>query len=70
MDSIKISERSKKPLSIYDDNYRLIMSEEKQIKIITFYFTQLFSSNDSVNLMPPEKMKPSCSRDEVKKACR
>ena len=62
INAIKLSERStaigKRNFWQFDDNYKLITSEEEQSKTITSYFTQLFSANDSVEPISPRQMEP------------
>ena len=50
------SYKPKKLLSIYDENFELVTSDDEQIEIIKTNFTKLISSDETVDPITPEKM--------------
>ena len=52
------SRKPQKPLTIYDEQFRLVTAEEEQVQIITEYFQNLFSSEDTPTAVEPAIMTP------------
>ena len=49
-------------------SFQLVTSDDEQIDIITKYFQNLFSSNEEIKSLSPEKMNPPFSSNEIKEA--
>ena len=64
------SRKPKKPLAIYDEQLRLVTSEGEQVELITKYFKELFSSNDTPDAVEPAMMTPPFTPDEIERAAK
>ena len=62
------SNKPRKALAIYDEQFNRITSDDDQIEIITAHFQKLFSSNDKTNPVTPQLMDPPFTIDEIKTA--
>ena len=60
--------KPKKPLVIKDKEGKIVGSEEEQVKLITEFFRELFSSDEIPPTINPAEMNPPFSKEEVKKA--
>ena len=62
--------KPKKPLAIYDEQFRLVTSEDEQVELITKYFKELFPSNDTPDAVEPAMMNPPFTPDKIKRAAK
>ena len=64
------SKKPRKPLRIYDNDFNLVSSEKDQITIITKFYKDLFHSEDSPPPVPPVRMDPPFTSEEISKSAR
>ena len=62
------SQKPKKTLGTFDEQNQFVASETEQLQIIIEYFTKLFSSTDVPKPVPPVKMDPPYTANEILKA--
>lgn len=62
------SKKAKKPLIIKDKEGKLIGAEKEQVKMITNYFKDIFSSDEEIPEIKPVEMNPPFCKQEIQKA--
>ena len=62
------SHKPRKPLTIFDNDFKRITSEEDQVVVITDHFSKLFSYGDKPSKPTPSMMDPPYTSEEIEKA--